>query len=131
MVPVTFSCVFDDLWGFPLNHTSWNSTWSISITIASVMGNKNENENYLPDLPNEKSGEQLVFDQKVFRCNEAFVKKMNDLIAWFKSPTECRVYPKNVMTNHHWYRAQVRKYFYDERKSLLYKIIKNSDGIGE
>ena len=45
------------------------------------MGNKKENENYLPDLPNEKSGEQLVFDQKVFRCNEAFVKKMNDLIA--------------------------------------------------
>ena len=37
--------------------------------------NGEEDENYLPDLPDEKSQEQLIFDQKVFRCNEAFVKK--------------------------------------------------------
>ena len=40
----------------------------------------------LPDLNNEKSGEQIVFEQKVFRCNEAFVRKVNDLIKWHKSP---------------------------------------------
>ena len=39
------------------------------------MENGKEDENYLPDLPDEKSGEQIVFDQKVFRCNEEFVKK--------------------------------------------------------
>ena len=30
-----------------------------------------ENEAFLPDLPNEKSGDQLVFEQKVFQANEA------------------------------------------------------------
>ena len=70
---------------FLFSQTSWNSTWSVSITITSVMENGKEDENYLPDLLDKKSGEQIVFDQKVFRCNEAFVKKMNDLISWFQS----------------------------------------------
>ena len=43
----------------------------------------------LPDLNNEKSGEQIVFKQKVFRCNEVFVRKVNELIQWHKSPTDC------------------------------------------
>ena len=79
----------------------------------------------------KKTGEQLVFDQKVFRCNEAFVKKMNDLIAYFKSSPEWRIYPQNAANNCYWYRAQAYKYFYDEKKCILYKLIKNSDGIGE
>ena len=41
-----------------------------------------KNDNYLPDLDNEKSREQIVFDQKVFRANEAFRWKMQDLINW-------------------------------------------------
>ena len=32
--------------------------------------------NTLPDLNNEKTGEQIVFEQKVFRCNESFVRKL-------------------------------------------------------
>ena len=116
---------------FLFNQTSWNFTWSISIIIASVMENGKEDEYYLPDLPDEKSGEQIIFDQKVFRCNEAFVKKMNYLISWFKSPPECQLYPEKAANNCHWYKTQAHKYLYDENKSILYKLIKNSDGIGE
>ena len=33
---------------------------------------KMDSENDLPDLKNEKTGEQIVFKQKVFRANEVF-----------------------------------------------------------
>ena len=56
---------------------------------------------------------------------------MNDLILWFNSPPEYQLYPEKAANNHHWYRTQAHKYLYDENKSILYKIIKNSDGIGE
>ena len=35
-----------------------------------------ESDNFLPDLKNEKTGEQIVFKQKVYRSNEAFKKKL-------------------------------------------------------
>ena len=53
----------------------------------------------LPNLNNEKSGEQIVFEQKVFRCNEAFVRKVNDLIKWHKSHDEIHPYPKYAANN--------------------------------
>ena len=52
-----------------------------------------ESDNFLPDLKNEKTGEQIVFKQKVFRSNEAFKKKIDALILWHKSPSECCIYP--------------------------------------
>ena len=30
---------------------------------------------FLPDLPYEKTGEQIVLEQKVFRTNELFIKR--------------------------------------------------------
>ena len=51
-------------------------------------------DDFLPDLPNEISGEQIAFQQKVFRSNEAFNKANNDIILWFKSPPERRQYFK-------------------------------------
>ena len=48
--------------------------------------NEINNDNFLPDLPDEISGEQLVFERKVVRSNEAFNKAHNDIIHWFKSP---------------------------------------------
>ena len=77
-----------------------------------------DNQNYLPDLKNEKTGEQIVFKQKVFRANEAFRHKMNDLILWDKSPLECRQYPEKSQTdvatgNMHIYLSMMhgRKYY--------------------
>ena len=47
-----------------------------------------KNEHYLPVLDNEKTGEQIVFEQEVFRANEVFRWKMQDLINWFKLPSD-------------------------------------------
>ena len=52
-----------------------------------------EGKNFLPDLDNVKTGEQIVFEQKVFRANEAFRQKVNGLINWYISPGECHIYP--------------------------------------
>ena len=35
-----------------------------------------EGENFLPDLDNEKTGEQIVFEQKVFRQMKHLDKKL-------------------------------------------------------
>ena len=45
-------------------------------------GDKCDEESFLPDLPNEISGEQLELQQKVFRANEVFMRKHNDILKW-------------------------------------------------
>ena len=48
-----------------------------------------ESDNFLPDLKNEKTGEYIVFEQNIYRSNEAFKKKIDALILWHKSPSDC------------------------------------------
>ena len=79
-----------------------------------------ENDEYLPDLPDEISGEQLVLQQRVFRANEVFVKTHNNILKWLNSPPKFRVYPTDACKNS-----------YDRKKGIMYKKIKNSDGIGK
>ena len=55
-----------------------------------------ENDEYLPELPDKISGEQLVLQQCVFRANEVFVKIHNDILKWINSPPEFRVYPTDA-----------------------------------
>ena len=50
--------------------------------------------NYLPNLNNEKTGEQIVFELKVKRSNESFSQKVDDFIKWLASPLDCQVHPK-------------------------------------
>ena len=88
-----------------------------------------EDENYLPDLPDEISSEQLVFQQKVFRANEAFNKANIDIINWFNSPSEKRQYPKSRLKNKNLFRKQMKKYDYVD--GTLFKYMKGSDGIGK
>ena len=58
---------------------------------------KNDEDTILPDLPDEVSGEQLMMQQRVFRANENFIKKHNDIdIKWLNLPAECRVYPTHA-----------------------------------
>ena len=52
-----------------------------------------ESDNFIPDLKNEKTGEQIVLEQKVFRSNEAFKKKIDALIHFHTSPIESQFYP--------------------------------------
>ena len=90
-----------------------------------------ENEAFWPDLPNEKSGDQLVFEQKVFWANEAFKRVHQSIINWFLSPQERRVYPKTAANNKNAFHAKCKSYVYDEAKSILYKKVPCTDGIGE
>ena len=73
----------------------------------------------------------MVFKQRVFRANEAFKCKMNDLILCHKSPMECRQYPKKSQTNRCTYRKHAGLFKYDAWKKVLYKRVKNSDGISK
>ena len=60
-----------------------------------------DGETFLPDLPDEISGEQLVLQQKVFGANEVFMKKHNNILKWLNSPKDCRIYPKEALKNKH------------------------------
>ena len=88
-------------------------------------------DDFLPDLPDEISGEQIAFQQKAFRSNEVFNKSNNDIILWFKSPPERRQYPKSGLKNKNAFRKHIKKYSYDSKSGILYKTVKASDGIGE
>ena len=41
---------------------------------------KGGDESFLPDLPDEISGGQLVLQQKVFRVNEVFIRNNNNIL---------------------------------------------------
>ena len=80
-------------------------------------------DDFLPDLPDEISGEQLAFQQKVFRSNEAFKKANNDIMLWFKSPPERRKYPKSRLKNKNAFHKHIKKYSYNsERGSCRIKL---------
>ena len=52
---------------------------------------------FLPDLGNELTGEQLIFERKVYRANEVFTKFVVEIWAWFNSPVH-----NNVIQNQEW-----------------------------
>ena len=81
----------------------------------------NDEDTILPDLPDEVSGEQLMMQQSIFRANENFIKKHNDILKWLNSPAECRVYPTHAQNNKTYYKKFVSNYIYYRKKSILYK----------
>ena len=76
-------------------------------------------------------GEKLVLQQKVFRANEVFIRKHNDILKWINSPPDFRVYPKDAKSNKHAFKKLASGYIYDKKKGILYKKIKSVDGIGK
>ena len=54
---------------------------------------------FLPNLNNEKTSEQLLFDCKVYHANEQFVRIRTNIIKWILSPAESRSYPAHVRNN--------------------------------
>ena len=88
-------------------------------------------KDYLCNLNNEKSGEQIVFELKVKRSNEAFTKKMEDVVKWLTFPSKNRIYSKSASTNRHSYKKFTCQFTYDEQKKILYKKVNGSDGIGK
>ena len=98
--------------------------------MAEAEDDLSENE-FLPDLPKDTCGEQLVLMQKVFRCNELFIKRHQEIKEWLLSPCESRKYPKHAMKNKYGYRKRAMKYTYDEKEQKLYRNVKCPDGIGK
>ena len=90
-----------------------------------------ESEAFLPDLPDENTGDQLLFEQKVFRVNETFKRVHQSIINWLLSPSERRVYPKIGANNKNAFQTKCKNYVYDEAKSILYKKVQCTDGIVE
>ena len=89
-----------------------------------------EAENFLLDLDNEKTWEQIVFEQKVFRANEAFWWKVNGLITWHMSPSDCCIYPQEANNNQSSFKRHTGLFEYNPKKRVMYKKVKNADGIG-
>ena len=89
-----------------------------------------EGESFLSDLDNEKTGEQIVFEQRVFRANETFRQKVNCLINWHISPSESCIYPAEWNKNWSSFKRHACLFEYDSHKKVLYKKVKCSDGIG-
>ena len=86
---------------------------------------------FLPDLGNELTGEQLIFEHKVYRANEAFTKLVEEILAWFNSPVHNKCYPKSRMKNKNSWHRQMRKYSYNTTSGVLYKTVCGADNIGE
>ena len=84
----------------------------------------------MPNLNNKKTGEQIVFEQKVFRANEAFRRKVDGLINWHISSSDCCTYPEEWNKNQSSFKRHAHLFEYDSRKKVLYKNITNADGIG-
>ena len=81
-------------------------------------GESDDDDAFLPDLPDKLSGEQIVLQQKVFRANEVFVRKHNDIPKWLNSPPEFRVYPKDAWNNKHAFKKLASSYIYDKKKGI-------------
>ena len=89
-----------------------------------------ENEN-LPNLPDETSSEELVLQQKVFRYNEAFKTSHNEIIDWLCSPEENHKYPKQAKNNKYSFQKRACKYTFNEKNGKLYRKVISPDGIGK
>ena len=76
---------------------------------------------FLPDLNNKKTSEQLLFDSKVYHANEQFIRIRTDIIKWILSPAESRSYPAHVRNNKHAFWQTVLQYSYDQKMKKLFK----------
>ena len=89
-----------------------------------------ENEN-LPNLPDETSSEELVLQQKVFQYNEVFKTSHNEIIDWLCSPEENQKYPKQAKNNKYSFQKRASKYTFNEKNGKLYRKVISPDGIGK
>ena len=74
---------------------------------------------FLPDLNNEKTSQQLLFDSKVYLENKQFVRIRTDIIKWILSPPENIFYPQHVKNNKHAFWQMVLQYSYDKKRKEI------------
>ena len=111
------------------------SSMCVCDMMDDVMEDKSEihdnASDFLPDLTEEKTFEQICFDKKVNKANERFVSIRKDIIRWILSPDDNRSYPKSAKSNKHAFKQNAKKYSYDSimKKLLLHCVC--HDGIGK
>ena len=74
---------------------------------------------FLPNIRNEKSTELVSFEQKVLRLNERYIKSTQEIINWHDSPVE----------NQTLFKQKAKKYELDKTHGILFRLVKNSDGL--
>ena len=84
-----------------------------------IMDDKSKIDDNSSDLTEEKTFEQISFNEKVKKANERFVSKRNDIIRWILSPCENRYYPKSAKTNKCAFKQNAMKYSYNSAMKTL------------
>ena len=87
------------------------------------------NANFLPNIGNEKSTELVSFEQKVLGLNERYIKSTQEIINWHDSPVERRMYPESFKQNQMSFKQKAKKYELDKTRGILFRLVKNSDGL--
>ena len=67
----------------------------------------------------------------MFRTNELFIKRYEEIIEWLLSTKQNHKYPDHAKNNQYGFRRHASKYKYDESESNLYRKMRFSDGISE
>lgn len=120
--------------GYPDGHKCGNF-WRHCTSMASIDEKKEDSS--ISNTP------EPVIRPEVFNNEEKFKKEVKEncgkfktlheeYINWFKSPASKRLWPKRVYlskSGKSGFRQRVQKYTFDERTSVLFRQIKNSDGI--
>ena len=83
---------------------------------------------FLPNIRNEKSTELVYFEQKVLRLNERYIKSTQEIINWHDSPVERRMCPESFKQNQTSFNKRP-KYELDKTHGILFRLVKNSDGL--
>ena len=84
---------------------------------------------FLPNIGNEKSTELVYFEQKMLSLNERYIKSTQEIINWHESPVERRMYPKSFKQNQTSFKQKAKKYVLDKTHGILFRLVKNSDGL--
>ena len=85
---------------------------------------------FLPDLTEGKTLEQIAFEENILKVNERFVSIRNDIIRWILSPPENHFYPKSAKMNKYTFKQNAMKYSYDNstKKLLLHRVCHDKIG---
>ena len=71
------------------------------MSLVMMEGLKDDGQ-FLPDLNNDKTGEQIMFEQKVFRANETFIRVHQDIINWYLSPEKLQTVSRLFCKEQKW-----------------------------
>lgn len=101
-------------------------TWQNGGENGSIFHDKCE---FLPNIRNKKSTELVSFEQKVLRLNERYIKSTQEIINWHDSPVERRMYPESFKQNWTSFKQKAKRYEVDKTHGILFRLVKNSDGL--